>query len=335
MKPSFTLQLADISTYRTQLMGFATVMIIACHAAGSGVQMHPLLARILQLGNYGVDIFLFLSGLGLYYSLKKSDPATVCGALYYKKRFFRVYIPYLLIYIPYALILVALGRYTFGDCLLSWSALEFWFFHRGAWFVSLIVIIYLLSPLLYKALSSKNKWLWTVVLILVLTALIKIPAEDKSIVFNLKWALCRVPSFILGMAIAQGCQDKKNISAIWILLLTFLGVVGWEELLIGYGGAWMIVPLFIFVFIFLLKKIERVSFVNKSLKFLGKVSLESYLTNVTINTLLRILIPAYISSSLFYGRYLEYTIVIVVGLLVAELVNRWSNRLMSRFGLAK
>ena len=61
----------DISRYRTQLMGLATLMIIACHAPASGVLMPPVFAKVLSYGNFGVDIFLFLSGLGLFYSLSK------------------------------------------------------------------------------------------------------------------------------------------------------------------------------------------------------------------------------------------------------------------------
>lgn len=61
----------DISRYRTQLMGMASLMIIACHAPASGVLMPPVLANVLSYGNFGVDIFLLLSGLGLYYSLSK------------------------------------------------------------------------------------------------------------------------------------------------------------------------------------------------------------------------------------------------------------------------
>ena len=37
--------------------------------------------------------------------------------------------------------------------------------------------------------------------------------------------------------------------------------------------------------------------------------------------MLILLIPTYLSSRLFYGRYLEYFVVIVVGLLLAFFVN--------------
>ena len=66
------INISQVSDYRTQIMGLAAVMIIACHAPASGVKMPYISAKILELGNFGVDIFLFLSGLGCYYSLSKN-----------------------------------------------------------------------------------------------------------------------------------------------------------------------------------------------------------------------------------------------------------------------
>lgn len=75
----FTAEIKDLSTYRTQLMGMATLMIIACHAPASGVVMPHLLTRIFTQGNYGVDLFLLLSGLGVYYSLSKQPVTSLLG----------------------------------------------------------------------------------------------------------------------------------------------------------------------------------------------------------------------------------------------------------------
>lgn len=75
------------------------MMIIACHAPASGVKMPYILAKILELGNFGVDIFLFLSGLGCYYSLSKNRGGYLC---YFKRRFSRLMIPcaYYITFLP-------------------------------------------------------------------------------------------------------------------------------------------------------------------------------------------------------------------------------------------
>lgn len=55
-------------------MGFSTLLILICHSIkyvgiNNGVMYHLLIQ-----GNRGVDIFLFLSGIGIYYSLNRFFP---------------------------------------------------------------------------------------------------------------------------------------------------------------------------------------------------------------------------------------------------------------------
>ena len=65
------IDLSKVSLYRTQLMGIAAILIVLCHASLYGVQMCSVVSTILNIGNIGVDVFLFLSGMGCYYSLNK------------------------------------------------------------------------------------------------------------------------------------------------------------------------------------------------------------------------------------------------------------------------
>lgn len=59
-----------ISLYRSALMGVATIWIMLLH----GYELYkyisiPLISTFAKRGNVGVDIFLFLSGFGLWFSL--------------------------------------------------------------------------------------------------------------------------------------------------------------------------------------------------------------------------------------------------------------------------
>lgn len=66
------MNLSLLSTYRTQLMGIATLMIVICHSVGFGCYCpNFLLDTFIRHGSLGVDIFLFLSGLGCWYSLNQ------------------------------------------------------------------------------------------------------------------------------------------------------------------------------------------------------------------------------------------------------------------------
>lgn len=67
------LDLSLLSKYRTELMGFSAIGIIMCHACGNDVAMPSILWKVCSLGQLGVSLFFLLSGMGLYYSLKKSD----------------------------------------------------------------------------------------------------------------------------------------------------------------------------------------------------------------------------------------------------------------------
>ena len=64
-----------ISKYRAPAMGIAILFVMFCHLdvaqKNHNVPVSSL-ASILQTGSMGVDIFLFVSGFGLYYSCTKN-----------------------------------------------------------------------------------------------------------------------------------------------------------------------------------------------------------------------------------------------------------------------
>ena len=64
----FTLK--DISTYRSELMGWAIVWIMMLHFTFT--QIKPL-GFLAQYGFAGVDIFMLVSGFGLFFSLEKNS----------------------------------------------------------------------------------------------------------------------------------------------------------------------------------------------------------------------------------------------------------------------
>lgn len=63
----------EISQYRTELMGVATLLVMFGHSAANGVVMPGWMESLCGLASVGVDIFLLVSGLGLYYSLRRAE----------------------------------------------------------------------------------------------------------------------------------------------------------------------------------------------------------------------------------------------------------------------
>ena len=64
------IELADISRYRGELMAAAIIATILFHVSLPRSDMFYGLRR---MGNIGVDIFLFLSGMGLWFSWVKNQ----------------------------------------------------------------------------------------------------------------------------------------------------------------------------------------------------------------------------------------------------------------------
>ena len=324
MKRQYTkIDVSQLSVFRTQIMGLAALMIIACHAPASGVKMPYILTRFMGLGNFGVDIFLFLSGLGCYYSLINN----VRGIFYYfKRRLSRLMIPYLLISLPFCLFYLLVGRDNLLDTMFCLTTLEYWLFHKGAWFVAFMIPIYMISPVLYKICDGTNKsWIYVAILIFFTTYLSSIPSYN-SVVLNMQSALLRLPSYLIGMAIAPYCMNKKNISIGWGVILIFCYFV-FMALHISQYAIWAIIPIIMYMSVLLVKQLSRIQIVKAFVTLMGNISLESYLTNIYINSLLIFLVPSYIQSPLFIGRYLEYALVILSGILMAYVYKILINKI--------
>lgn len=119
----------------------------------------------------------------------------------------------------------------------------------------------------------------------------------------------------------------KRVPLWKVVLVCLLGLTLFKVLHVE-GNIWLLMPLIITLLVYFVKFMSKYSFINNAFIKLGEISLESYLTNITINSLLCVLIPAYISSYLFHGRYLEYSFVIIVGLALAHLTNKMSGRIV-------
>ena len=159
---------------------FATLIIIIYHffttyngyvpeVIGGGYNLH------LNLGGVGVAMFFMLSG-ALF--IKKYRNKCEVGK-FYKKRLIRIFIPHWISYIMVVLVyLIAFPERLVGvpfySYLLSFFALDFFgqplyemgistFWLVGAWFTTVILIIYLLFPLL-RWLYVKHKAIGTILI---------------------------------------------------------------------------------------------------------------------------------------------------------------------------
>ena len=154
-RDDFKLEIQMLSTYMNLLMGLAAIGVFVMHFIVQGVLAFPSPLKkietvLLLWGSSGVDVFCLLSGFGLFYSLEKNPKLSQ----YYKKRVIRVYIPFLLITIPGYLFFL---KISIKKCLIKWTTLYLWVSgNDGTWFVSFIIVMYLLSPIIYKFYKSSS-----------------------------------------------------------------------------------------------------------------------------------------------------------------------------------
>lgn len=323
-----------LSKYRIQLMGLAALMVIVCHAPQYGVAMPYTLGKLLARGGLGVDIFLFLSGLGCWYSLSKG----VNLKHWYYKRFIRIFIPYFLMQIPFWLWRFSIGSFSLSEEFLVFSTIEFWTRHIGAWYVALLLPLYIITPAIYRLFLLKNRFLIAslLVVIIIVVCMLNINmfvGKEHEILKNLQWALGRVPSFIIGMSLAPLVKRGVNVNKVVLIILPiflyyFINTLTSHEA----NTEWCLVLPALTIYVILLEKLNKASYVYNFISWMGLVSLESYLANIYLcATLKQSVMPFRDDYTILTGGYLEYTIVILFGILLSYLINILSKQIILKF----
>lgn len=147
-----------VSKHRNAIYGLSIFWIVIFHAHAIDKVRFLLhepgfywLGRLISLGNVGVDVFLFLSGISLYYSFHKKPDIKQ----FYKKRFIRVFPSVWLIFGVYWAIRYFIQSFDPAAFAGRMTAMRFWVTgDESIWFVSLILLLYLAYPLVYKLLFS-------------------------------------------------------------------------------------------------------------------------------------------------------------------------------------
>ena len=210
-----------ISKYRTALMGVATILVLLIHANEYQWPGYLYWAyKLISEGSIGVDIFLFLSGIGLYYSMnKKTDILD-----FYKRRFERIVPIYLLISVPlYIVIFLFIKPGSLFDYLLHVSSFNFWYQNRGSWgetwYISFIIPLYLIYPFIYL-LMQKNKKSFIPLLIISFAVKILLIYCNPAYYEQIELAVSRLPIFIIGCYCGLLVYEKKELSAKKSIIIT-------------------------------------------------------------------------------------------------------------------
>lgn len=324
-----------LSKYRTKLMGIAIIWIVLYHGNEIGMILpKPLeiINFVLEKGRGGVEIFLFLSGLGLYYSYNKNPDMK----RFYKRRMVRVIFPYLLISLPFWIGQDLFIHRNFSAFLKNITLISFWTErYTRLWYFGLLIPLYLIFPFLYKCIfdgsgqgKSEVTRVWIMIgLVIIFNISIKLIFPDYY--SKVEIALTRIPIFIIGVLCGYFAKANKRvtygeITALFIgysyRMFTYEYHIGGMTVRYWYCTLTLVICLIcIFCFEYFEKNHKRHGSRDFNiLQIAGKYSLELYIVHIWIRTFFRKYNFDYNLNGIQLNRYglLNYCLIIIISCIV-------------------
>lgn len=275
--------------FRSELMGAAMLFVILFHVA---LDRGDAFYGLRRLGNVGVDIFLFLSGVGLWYSWSKTPSLRH----FYRRRLVRI-IPTWLVcatafYLPDYL---GARRYStslldlLGDITINW---DFWLHDELTfWYVPAIMLLYLLAPWYMRLIQRWSIYRWSVVLMISWCVMVQWVLPIHHAVGHLEIFWSRVPIFFLGINCGEQIRTGRTLEseAMWLIVATFVMTGGTclylEQVRHGHFPLFvermLYIPFTVSIVILLSRLFRRMpEWVNRSFRFVGALSLQAYLIHL-------------------------------------------------------
>lgn len=329
----------EISKQRTLWMGFAMLWVVFYHFPCSfGI---PGLQQLKAIGYGGVDIFLFASGLGCYYSLLKNNDI----GYFIKRRITKIartYIPFICVWIVCFLLL---GQMNFRAVVGNIFGVQY-IADTGKsfnWYITGLLILYLAAPY-FKSVIDKGSRFQNCLFFLMLIAL-SVPFWNNRLLIII---VTRLPVFCLGMLFAKRCESNdKATKKIWIIIC-FRLLIGLAALLVGfvcfsdylwtYGLYWypfiLVAPSLCFLISWFFNKTEHLKIVSipkKILSFCGKNSFEIYLLHIFIFEICGKIINKFNLDSRAAVIYALSLLVLAVGIFVLKFTVKTLSALREKF----
>lgn len=281
------IELANISRFRGELMGAAMLFIILFHVA---LPREDAFFGLRRMGNVGVDMFLFLSGIGLWFSWTKNPDVRH----FFVRRYLRIYPAWLIIaclfYIP---------RFEGGD-LWAWVDFvgdisinwDFWLHDElNFWYIPATMMLYLFAPGYMELIKRHPIYRWLPVVMIMWCILVQYVTPIHRAVGHLEIFWSRVPIFFIGINMGEMVRSRKQLppDAVWLLLVTFLMTFGTclylEQVRHGHFPLFverMLYIPFTVCSILVMNRIFRRTpeWVNRAFRLVGMLSLEAYLIHI-------------------------------------------------------
>jgi len=352
-KPDNSIQTEDrrsfdtgsISKYRNEIFGISILAIIFFHYSedlfmaytAGRVSMYPfhlfkqfVLYYYEYIYSIGVEIFVFLSGMGLYYSFSKNS--NLCS--FYKRRFKRILIPYIIV----AAVFWSVKDFIFNGTgfLGVLEDISFYTFFkdgiRSIWFIGLILFLYIIFPVIYHALASernRDRWFAAILLLSYLLP-IMLWYISPRLYANIEIAATRVPVFIIGCYMGKLIKSHYRVNNIIIytsivscMLLKYVEVhQQWPGCIDRYADGIFALGLVLLLAV-LFDLLKRAKWLIAFFSITGAYSLELYMTHVTLRNLFK---------EFGYSTYMFhiYICVILFAVILAIVLNRLCRLISNR-----
>lgn len=327
----------NISKYRSSLMGVAMLSVFFFHSMGNW--MPSSIRDIAAHGSIGVDVFLFLSAMGLTYSIAKNP----CVIAFYKRRIWRIMPTYWLIMTcVYLFVITLMSLHIMPDnyypiprnCwqwVQTYTTLGYWV-KDGIyylWYIPAILLLYLLFPFLHNFFVMSR---WTYLLCLVPAIVIAFIHPNIAWYHNL--LLYRVGIFLWGgIFTIEFLQKKREIKSLWVFLTGGVALLFYlvrMELDMGMFNRLLEEPLFFVTLPCILvctTWLCKYRIFEMSTAFVGKISLEFYLIHEFVMRFMETISNVIITMS----PMLQKMMTLVVSLVLACCVHRIVPIILSMF----
>lgn len=245
-------------------MGWAIIMIMLCHIQYTCYDdsLHMKIMRFLfKKGEFGVDVFLFLSIIGLCYSFENRSIKN-----YYKNRIKRLF-PMYLIFLCLSFMFFRSNQHIIRDVIFQITGLSnFTGNHFNEWYIPAIILIYISFPILFfsiKKICERSVKIGVMVIILLIYSYVFF----KNIVTP--YFACRFYLIPLGIIVYHIHIKKVTGNYMFVLL-----VVAISQLFIpSEFRMYLYVPLLLVLSDRYINKLPLYSIVS----WFGKHSLDIYL----------------------------------------------------------
>lgn len=333
-----------LSKYRNVLMGLQIILIIIFHFTEDAYSVrdsHLIYLFYKYIRSSGVDMFLLLSGIGLYFSWKRKPEAKV----FYIKRFTRILIPYFIIAVPAWIWLDIFYEYK-GWTVFVQDLFFITFFTEGTrwfWYILIASFCYWIFPYVYTVvettadrISAQMRVLLLCVTSTVIVMLLQLYSNELYKYMSI--AVTRIPAFLIGVLIGKAVYEKRKVTVSRVCLMAVLAVViAWpfqmvSSKIIGvYSRAFLNYVLSL-VFVLILAYLSgRKSMIANKLhgitvtvfSWFGKYTLELYLIHVMVRKVMKnIGLPTY--------RLSNEVLLIIISIILSLIVNKLAEYIQKR-----